>query len=280
MVAILFMESSLNKAIIFTKKADSKAKSLAVQIKSFLKTKGLMVDVDPGHADIAIVIGGDGTFLGAVRELINATPEKKELPMILGVHTGTLGFLTECTHDGWKDALNRGLKEGFNIESRSMLDVQVEGNQKKYTVLNDVVINRNDVARMMEFDLYYNKEFVSSNKADGVIISTPTGSTAYSLAAGGPITHPSIPAFIVTPVCPHTLTNRPIVISDSGVISVKVKTETSDILVSLDGQKAISCAKGKTVKTFKSKRVLRLIRPNDITYFNILKNKLSFGKRG
>ncbi len=274
------MAHSLNKAIIFTKKADSKAKSLAVQIKSFLGSKGIKVSMTPCEADLAIVIGGDGTFLGAVRELIRVTPEKRELPMVLGIHSGSLGFLTECTKDEWKDALNKGLKDGFNIESRSMLDVELAGSKVKYTALNDVVINRNDVARMMEFDIFYNKEFISNTKADGVIISTPTGSTAYSLSAGGPITHPSIPAFIVTPVCPHTLTNRPMVFSDSGVVSVEVKTESDDILVSLDGQKAICCTKGRAIKLSKSKRTLRLVRPKGVSYFDILRNKLSFGKRG
>lgn len=274
------MAHSLNKAIIFTKTADSKAKSLAVQIKSFLISKGIKVSMTPAEADLAIVIGGDGTFLGAVRELIKVTPDTRELPMVLGVHSGSLGFLTECTRDGWKEALSKGLKDGFNLESRSMLSVEIKGDKNKYTVLNDVVINRNDVARMMEFDIFYNNEFISNTKADGVIVSTPTGSTAYSLAAGGPITHPSIPAFIVTPVCPHTLTNRPMVFSDKGLVSVEVKTDSNDILVSLDGQKAVCCAKGRTIKVSKSKRVLRLVRPNGVTYFDILRDKLSFGKRG
>ncbi len=276
------MKSSLKKAVIFTKKADNKAKAIGLQIKSFLETKNVKVSFEPllAEADIAIVIGGDGTFLGAVRELCKITPDKKELPLVLGVHTGSLGFLTECTNDGWKEALNRGIKDGFNIETRAMLNIEVEGDKNKYTVLNDVIINRSDVARMIEFDIYYNKEFVSSTKADGVIISTPTGSTAYSLAAGGPIMHPSIPAFAITPICPHTLTNRPIVVSDSGVIVVKVKTDSNDILVSLDGQTGVCCKKGKTIKVFKSNRVLRLVRPNDVTYFDILKDKLSFGKRG
>ncbi len=280
MIAILIMGMSFNKAIIFTKKADSKAKSVANEVQDFLQKRSIEVLFEPQKADLAVVIGGDGSFLGAVRELNNAIKKDEELPLLLGIHTGSLGFLTECTLDGWKASLEKGLQNGFNIETRSMLDVRVEGNEAIYTVLNDLVINRNDVARMIEFDIYCNDEFVSSTKADGVVVSTPTGSTAYSLAAGGPIMHPSIPAFVITPICPHTLTNRPIVVSDSAQVQIKVKTDTDDILITLDGQKAICCGKGRLITASKSTRYLKLARPNDTTYFNILRNKLSFGRRG
>jgi len=270
----------MNNVIIFTKTNDSKAKSIGNDIKAFFEKQGIKASFKAGKADLAIVIGGDGTLLGAVRALCEAIPEEKPLPPVLGIHTGSLGFLTESNVNGWKAAIKRGLAKGFIIEERSMLSVTAGENKGKYTVLNDVVVNRNSVARIIDFDVYYNGEFVSNTKADGVIISTPTGSTAYSLAAGGPILHPSIPAFVVTPVSPHTLTNRPIVVADNGVIEVKVKTITDDIIVTLDGQTGVRCSKNRRVVVKKSKRNLRLVRPNDITYFNILRNKLSFGKRG
>ncbi|MFH1223338.1 MAG: NAD(+)/NADH kinase [Pseudomonadota bacterium] len=263
----------MDNITVFTKRNDSRAKAVGEKIRKFLSKHNF-------KTDLAVVVGGDGTFLSAVRTLVEKTPKGKPLPPMLGVHSGSLGFLTESSVNGWKNAINKGLRGGFTIEERSMLSVRVGGNKKEYTVLNDVVVNRESVARMIDFDVYYNKEFVSNTKADGVIVSTPTGSTAYSLAAGGPILHPSIPAFVITSISPHTLTNRPIVVADSGVIEVRVKTDSDEILVTLDGQTGISCGKNKRVIIKKNERKLRLIRPNDVTYFNILRNKLSFGKRG
>lgn len=274
------MNAGFSRAIIFTKKADSKAKSLSKEVEFFLKANGLGVSVKPQKADLAIVIGGDGTLLGAVRELNNAVGKSKELPLLVGIHTGSLGFLTECTLDGWKAHISKGLKNGFNFETRSMLDLKLQGARLSYTALNDVVVNRSNVARMIEFNVHYNGEFISSTRSDGVIVSTPTGSTAYSLAAGGPIVHPAMPAFLITPICPHTLTNRPIVVSDDGVIDIKVSTPTDDVIITLDGQEAVHCPKGKAISIKKSDRVLRLVRPKEQTYFNTLRNKLSFGKRG
>lgn len=278
----------MNNVLIFPKDNDEKARSLANDIRDFFNKQGvksqiLATDSDPvsnGKADLAIVIGGDGTFLGAVRSVNLNTPLSQELPPILGINTGSLGFLTESSTNEWMDVIKKGMENGFVIEERSMLGVSVGDEKEQYAVLNDVVINRNDVARTIDFDIYYNGEFVSNTKADGVIISTPTGSTAYSLAAGGPILHPNIPAFVITPVSPHTLTNRPIVVADSGVIEVKVKTPIDDILVTLDGQKGVCCKKDHTITIKRFARNLRLVRPKDLTYFNILRNKLSFGKRG
>ncbi|MCX6113450.1 MAG: NAD(+) kinase, partial [Proteobacteria bacterium] len=221
-----------------------------------------------------------GTFLGAVRTVNSIVPLSQKLPPILGINTGSLGFLTEGGINEWKDVIKKGLDGGFIIEERSILGVTVGNNKEQYAVLKEVVVNRKDVARMLDFDVYYNGEFVCNTKAYGVIVSTPTGSTAYSLAAGGPILHPSIPAFVITPVSPHTLTSRPIVVADSGIIEVHVKIPADGILVSLDGQKGISCTAEQKIKIKKFGRNLRLVRPNDITYFNILRNKLSFGKRG
>jgi NAD+ kinase len=278
----------MKKVVIFPKANDSNAKALAKDIGDFFNKQGVKNEiftpgsesVKDGKLDLAVVIGGDGTFLGAVRSVNSITPAGQELPPILGIHTGSLGFLTESSTNEWMDVIKKGFEGGFIIEERAMLGVSVGESKEQFAVLNDVVVNRKDVARMIDFDVYYNGEFVSNTKADGVIVSTPTGSTAYSLAAGGPILHPTIPAFVITPVSPHTLTNRPIVVSDSGVIEVHVKTPTDEILVTLDGQKGICCGKDHRILMKKYGRSLRLVRPNDVTYFNILRNKLSFGKRG
>lgn len=268
----------MNSAIIFVKHNDGKAKTIATAIITFLEKNGVKTSFDNFKADLAIVVGGDGTFLGAVRTLNEFYGEKQSLPPVLGVNTGSLGFLTESSTNGWEAVLKKGLEGGFNIEERSMLDVFV--GEKHYFVLNDVVVNRNSVARMIDFDVHYNGEFVANTKADGVIVSTPTGSTAYSLAAGGPIMHPSIPAFVITPVSPHTLTNRPIVVADTGEIQITVNRDVQDVLVTLDGQKGVCCNSDNKIIVKRACRKLKLIRPQDLTYFDILKNKLSFGKRG
>ncbi len=268
----------MNSAIIFLKHNDGKAKTIADAIIVFLEKHGVKASLNDLKADLAIVVGGDGTFLGAVRALNEFYGEKESLPPVLGVNTGSLGFLTESSINGWEAVLKKGLEGGFNIEERSMLNVCI--GDKHHIVLNDVVVNRNSVARMIDFDVHYNGEFVANTKADGVIVSTPTGSTAYSLAAGGPIMHPSIPAFVITPVSPHTLTNRPIVVADTGEIQITVKKDPEDILVTLDGQKGVCCDGNNKITVKRASRRLKLIRPQEVTYFDILKNKLSFGKRG
>jgi NAD+ kinase len=268
----------MNKAIIFIKHNDGKAKTVADSIIKFLQDKGVKTSLNDLDSDFAIVVGGDGTFLGAVRALNEHHIENKTLPPMFGINTGSLGFLTESSIVGWENALKKGLEKGFNIEERAMLDVHT--GDCSHTVLNDVVVNRSSVARMIDFDVHYNGEFVCNTKADGVIVSTPTGSTAYSLAAGGPIMHPSIPAFVITPVSPHTLTNRPIVVADTGSIQITVNKDIQDVLVTLDGQKGVCCNGDNKILVKRSPKTLKLIRPYDVTYFDILKNKLSFGKRG
>jgi len=268
----------MNKAIIFVKHNDGKAKTIGDAIIAFLGKHGVKASFNDLNADFAIVVGGDGTFLGAVRALSEFFSDTQEMPPVLGINTGSLGFLTESSISGWESVLKKGLEGGFNIENRSMLDVYVGG--EKHTVLNDVVVKRNSVARMIDFDVHYNGGFISNTKADGVIVSTPTGSTAYSLAAGGPIMHPSIPAFVITPVSPHTLTNRPIVVADTGEVQITVKKDVEDVLVTLDGQKGICCNGNSEIVVKRSHRVLKLIHPQDVTFFDILEDKLSFGKRG
>ncbi len=276
------------KNVLIYSKNDSKAQTVANNIQDFLNKQGLKTDflkpddtvVQEQNADLVVVVGGDGSFLGAVRAINDIVPKDKKLPPILGVHLGSLGFLTESSATGWAEVIKKGLDQGFSVEERSMLGVHFGDPTQEFSALNDVVINRNSVARMIDFDLFYNKEFVSNIRADGVIISTPTGSTAYSLASGGPILHPVVTGLVITPVSPHTLTNRPIVVPDSGLIEIKVNTMTDDIIVTVDGQKAISCPPSHTVIVQKYFRNLQLVRPYDLSYFNILRNKLAFGKRG
>jgi NAD+ kinase len=276
------------KNVLIYYKNDSKAQTLANDIQDFLNKQGLKTDflkpddtvVNERQVDLVVVVGGDGTFLGAVRAINNIVSKDKKLPPILGVHSGSLGFLTESSATGWSEVIKKGLEQGFSIEERSMLGVHFGDTNQEFSALNDVVISRNSVARMIDFDIFYNGEFVSNIRADGTIISTPTGSTAYSLASGGPILHPVITGLVITPVSPHTLSNRPIVVPDNGLIEIKVNTVTDDIIVTVDGQKAICCPPSHTVMVRKYFRTLQLVRPYDLTYFNILRNKLAFGKRG
>lgn len=260
----------MKDVLLYTKKINISSE-LVSGIQSFLKSKKIESLVTDDFSkvkkryDLIIVIGGDGSFLTAAR-FVNDTP-------ILGVNAGSLGFLTETKKDQVLDVLKEGVDKGFLIEERTMLEASY-GN-KKQVALNDIVVSRTGPARVVDINIYYNSEFIANLKSDGVIISTPTGSTAYSLSSGGPILHPAIKCFVITPVSPHTLTNRPIVVSDDGVI----KIETSDAVLSCDGQTFVSLEKKSELIIKKADRKIKMIRPYGVKYFDILRDKLHFGKR-
>lgn len=230
----------------------------------------------PGCADLLIVLGGDGTLLSAARQ---AAPQK--VP-ILAVNLGGLGFLTTVSIDELYHILEEIFSGKHRISERVILEADVlrGGNIiRKQIALNDAVLNKAALARIMDLELRVNGEYVTTYKADGLILSTPTGSTAYSLAAGGPIIYPIVEAFVITPICPHTLTNRPLVVPDSVNIEIEFKSEDDAVFLTLDGQVGIELARNDRIQIRKAPEKLFLVRPAKKTYFEILRSKLKWGER-
>lgn len=230
----------------------------------------------PALADLIIVLGGDGTLLAAAR-LVGDCP----VP-VLAVNLGGLGFLTSVPQDELYTILEKILQSQHWVSERVLLEAEIvrEGQViRRQRALNDAVLNKGAMARIMDLELRVDDTYVTTYKADGLIISTPTGSTAYSLAAGGPIVYPRVAAFIVTPICPHTLTNRPLVIPDTSKIEVDFHPGEEPVYLTLDGQIGIELNRGDHVVVHKAASKLQLVRPARHTYYEILRNKLKWGGR-
>ncbi len=226
--------------------------------------------------DMIIVLGGDGTLLSVARLTV-----EKGIP-ILGVNLGGLGFLTEVTLDELYPTLEKVIKGDYIIDERMMLMTHIHRQGERLAqspVLNDVVINHGIIARMIILDIFVNSQFVTSLRGDGLIISTPTGSTAYSLSAGGPIIHSTVNAVILTPICPHTLTNRPIVIPDNVKIEAILKTEDEGVMVTFDGQVGFSLRKDDIVEMRRAETMVKLIQSSGKNYYEVLRKKLKWGER-
>jgi NAD+ kinase len=224
--------------------------------------------------DLLVVLGGDGTMLGAAR-LVGL----RRIP-VLGINLGSLGYLTEFTRDDLSAALDAALAGNFLIEHRMMLEVSLErGGQIVETqrALNEAVVNKVDRARMIELDCYINQHFVNSFRADGMIVATPTGSTAYSLSAGGPIVHPSMSAILLTPICPHLLSNRPVVVPGDAAVAIVFKQAGDDVMLTVDGQRVISLTPDDRVILRRSETTFDLVRPANRNYFEVLRTKLKWG---
>jgi len=225
--------------------------------------------------DLAVVLGGDGTLLSAARAVAKAG-----VP-VLGVNLGSLGFLTEIPLPELYSALEAVAAGSTTIEPRCMIDCQLIRDgavAAQHEAINDVVASRSAISRLNNFDLFVDQMFVTSYKADGLIVSTPTGSTAYSLAAGGPILTPSVKAFVVTPVSPHSLTHRPLVVSDSSQIEIEVKTGNEKAFLSVDGQVGMPILDGDRLVCRKSEHTVRLLRIKK-TFYEVLRTKLKWGER-
>lgn len=236
--------------------------------------QGLPVKEIPEKSELIIVLGGDGTLLSVAR-LVG----RREVP-ILGVNLGTLGFLTDVSRRELKESIERIIKGEFFIEKRLMLRSEVLRGEKiigTHHVLNDVVINKGALARIIDLETLIDGHFVTLFKADGLIVSTPTGSTAYNLSAGGPIIYPTLECMVLTPICPHTLTNRPIVLPGSSRIEVRLKSESQDVFLTLDGQVGFNLVKGDSVIITKAPFKTSLVIPPERNYFEILRTKLSWG---
>lgn len=225
-------------------------------------------------SDMIMVLGGDGTMLNAARLV-----EGRSVP-ILGVNMGGLGFLTEVTLDHLYPALERIFAGDFYLEERLMLRARIDRHGEhvaQAAVLNDVVVSKGTLARMVEVHITINGQFVTSLRGDGLIISTPTGSTAYSLSAGGPIIHPTVQAIILTPICPHTLTHRPLLIPSTVNLEVTLTSKDEGAMTTFDGQVGVAMTQGDTVLINASDRATNLIRFPDRTYFDVLRRKLKWG---
>ncbi|MBI5287277.1 MAG: NAD(+)/NADH kinase, partial [Deltaproteobacteria bacterium] len=232
--------------------------------------KACFRDKLPDLIDLLLVLGGDGTMLSAAR-LVGG----KGIP-ILGVNLGGLGFLTEVTVGEMYAVLEDVVKDRFETEERMMLSVElqrVSGEGSHYMVLNDVVV-KGTLARLISLETSINKEYVTTYRADGLIVATPTGSTAYSLSAGGPILYPTIHSIIVAPICPFNLTNRPVVIPDWMSVEMRLKTQQSHVLLTLDGQIDIPIRAGDAIEVKRAEASIYLVRFPGKSYFDILRARL------
>lgn len=226
-------------------------------------------------SQLLLVLGGDGTMLAAARL---AAP--RQIP-ILPINMGSLGFLTSFTLDELYPALEETLAGHSSISQRVMLQaelVRASSVMETQSALNDVVIHKGALARMIQLELSINSDFVCRYRADGLIVSSPTGSTAYSLSAGGPIVHPAVEAFIITPICPHMLTDRPLVVRDYCCLEVKMNGDAESVYLTLDGQRGVPLQSTDILRVTRAKEQLQLIQPPKKPYFEILRNKLKWGE--
>ena len=230
----------------------------------------------PANSDLIIVLGGDGTLLNVVR-----IAHPHNIP-ILGVNFGTLGFLTETTLEDLYPTLQSVLNNECKIEHRMLLNASLWRDNKKvqdFNVLNDIVINKGALARIVNLTVLVNDQPMTSYRADGLIIATPTGSTAYSLSAGGPIIHPSMEAFVLSPICPFALTNRPIVVPDNSKIKVQLtkRHEDEDVRITLDGKVGYAMKSGDILEAEKAQVSVKLVQANGKNYYQTLRKKLHWG---
>jgi NAD+ kinase len=226
------------------------------------------------ESDVLISLGGDGTMLASARAV-----GQRQTP-ILGINLGGVGFLTEINSNDLCNALNKLKRGDYFIEKRMVLETEVEGIKKldQYG-LNDVVLDKGEVARLFLLHLYLQDEFICSYSADGLIVSTPTGSTAYCLAAGGPIINPRMNAIIVSPICPHTLASRSIVFSENETLKVVVELSSRQAVLTIDGQVAFKLKSGSSVLIRKAKHSVNLVKFRDRSFYDILRTKLHWGAR-
>ncbi|HEX3100835.1 MAG TPA: NAD(+)/NADH kinase, partial [Pyrinomonadaceae bacterium] len=270
---------AINSVGIVVKPNHTEAMDTAEELSDWLKTKGIEQIGEPlpagntpdgydasMNADLIVVLGGDGTMISASR-LIG----KKDV-LVLGVNYGSLGYLTDFRIEEMFPALESIIAGSYEIDRRVMLDTELVRDGETLVagrVLNDVVINKAALARIIEIEVHLNGLFVNSFRSDGLIIATPTGSTAYNLSAGGPIIYPSMNAVVMTPICPFTLTNRPIVIPDAAEVEISLKDENEGVFLTFDGQTGHRMKAGDRVIIRKSETTFNLVQPANRNYFDV-----------
>lgn len=272
---------------IVVKPNHPEARATAGELSAWLRTKGIeqageVIEAGTSDtenstvdADLIVVLGGDGTMISTAR-LIGSGDV-----LVLGINYGSLGYLTDFRIEEMFPAIEAIIAGEYEIDSRVMLEAELlRGDERKAAgrVLNDVVINKAALARIIEIDVHLNELFVNSFRADGLIVATPTGSTAYNLSAGGPIIYPSMNAVVMTPICPFTLTNRPIVIPDAAVVELMLKEENEGVFLTFDGQTGHRMKAGDRVVIRKSEATFNLVQPSHRNYFDVLRDKLKWGR--
>lgn len=294
------MRQTMKRIGIIAKQNKPEAVTISRQLIEWLKPKGVEVYLEeglgkavtlhktfpvqntvkreeiPAQVELIIVLGGDGTLLSVARLVGH-----HQVP-ILGVNLGGLGFLTEITLDELYQVLERILEGDFTADERVVLNTAVIRRGERLTefmVLNDAVINKGALARIIDLETTINGEYLTTFKSDGLIISTPTGSTAYNLSAGGPIVYPSLHCIIITPICPHTLTNRPIMIPDDVVVRAVLKSKQQEVVLTLDGQQGFILEFEDVVEVKKAQGKILLIKSPYRHYFELLREKLKWGER-
>lgn len=282
-------EKQIKKVGIVVKPDHEEAWRTASELSAWLTERGIEMVAEPfmhsraqadsgefaSDADLIVVLGGDGTMIATARLVDDAEV------LVLGVNHGSLGYLTDFRIEEMFPALGAILAGSYEIDRRVMLQAELWRGGSMVAdgrVLNDVVINKSAVARIIEIDVSLNSLFVNSFRADGLIVATPTGSTAYNLSAGGPIVYPSMNAVVLTPICPFTLTNRPIVVPDDATIELILQNENEGVVLTLDGQIGHPMLTGDRVRIRKSPTSFNLVQPANRNYFDVLRNKLKWGR--
>ena len=274
----------IETAAIVIKPGHAEAKATALELSSWFSARDIKLvgtfPADHAEADLSgcglvVVLGGDGTMIAAARMIGEA-----EVP-VLGINYGSLGYLTDFRIEELHTAVESVVSGKFETDHRVMLRAELIRNGESIAggrVLNDVVINKAALARIIAIEVRLNGLFVNSFRSDGLIVATPTGSTAYNLSAGGPIVYPSMNAVVLTPICPFTLTNRPIVIPDDAQIELKLESGSEGVILSLDGQTGFPLVVGDIVRIRKSRTTLNLVQPENRNYFDVLRKKLQWGR--
>src|SRR5687767_3326431 len=277
-------EKRITSVGIVVKPNNADAEATAQELSAWLRSRNIELVGEPIFtgkeldgarktidADMIVVLGGDGTMIATARMVADNDV------LVLGINYGGLGYLTDFRIEEMYSALESIIDGDFEVDQRMMLDVEHRRDEKitgSGRVLNDVVINKAALARIIEIEVRLNNLFVNAFRSDGLIVATPTGSTAYNLSAGGPIVYPSMNAVVLTPICPFTLTNRPIVVPDRAEIELKLIDGHEGVVLTLDGQTGFGMNGGDTICIRKSETTLNLLQPPNRNYFDVLRNKL------
>ncbi len=236
------------------------------------EAKQFSSEKDFDEIDLLVVLGGDGTYLQAIRML-----NGRQTP-IVGVNLGSLGFLTDNRLEELYTMMKSTLANKMDKRPRSVLAIDING-EKKFLALNDMVIERGDRTHLLNIGIYCEGQLVTETKADGVIVSSPTGSTAYNLAAGGPVLHPEVKAIVVTPICPHSLTTRPMIFPDDRDLEFQIIGDNRSALLTIDGQKVMEMSSQHKLIVRRNQQDHHIIRHPTHNFFNLLREKLKFGER-
>ena len=286
------MADRLHRVAIIYRPSKKEAWNMAIDIVKWLSSKNCVCYSHPDQKlipktkrinksnisklDFALVLGGDGTYLHTVRMLHD------KLVPILGVHLGSFGFLTQSPQKDVKTNLLKALKGTLPVSNRVLLEVTLKKNNKRHFhsfALNDIVFERGGSGRLIYMSITAGNRLITELKADGLVVSTPTGSTAYNLAAGGPIVYPEVPVTLITPICSHSLTNRPLAISNEQTIEIKLTNQTQKAVFLVDGQREKDLIFEDTIIIKKAQQKLQMLMPPNNDYFDILRKKLWFGQR-